>query len=72
MYKNIFIWALLLLFFVPQTSLSQKMPQETLAILKKADTILAAYCMSRNFATDTFTRVPFWVAQTWSSSIAPG
>ena len=42
MYKNIVIWAILLLFFVPQTSLSQKMPQETLAILKKADTILAA------------------------------
>jgi hypothetical protein len=42
MYKNIAIWALLWLFFVPQTSLSQKKPQETLALLEKADVILAA------------------------------
>jgi len=42
MYKNSAICALLLLFFVPQTSLSQKKPHETLAILKKADAILAA------------------------------
>ncbi|MGD2268765.1 MAG: hypothetical protein PVI06_00080 [Desulfobacterales bacterium] len=42
MYKAIAAYALLLLFFVPQTSLSQKIPPETLAILKKADAILAA------------------------------
>jgi chlorite dismutase len=42
MYKNIAICAFLLLFFVPQTSLSQIKSQETLAILKKADAILAA------------------------------
>jgi chlorite dismutase len=42
MYKNIAIYALLLLFFVPQTSSSQEKPHETLAILKEADVILAA------------------------------
>ena len=42
MYKNIAICALVLLVFVPQTSLSQKIPQQTLVILKKADAILAA------------------------------
>jgi hypothetical protein len=42
MYKNIVIYALLLLFIVPQTSLSQKMSHEKLAILKEADAILAA------------------------------
>jgi hypothetical protein len=42
MYKNIAIWALLMLFFVPQTSLSQKKPRELLVILEKADAILAA------------------------------
>jgi hypothetical protein len=42
MSKNITIWALLLLFFVPQTVLSQKQTQDTLAMLKRADAILAA------------------------------
>jgi hypothetical protein len=41
MYKYIAIYALLLLFFVPQTLFSQKTPLDTPAILVKADAILA-------------------------------